>query len=57
MRLCVYVCVVLEGMYKCKTEHFVNESFCLCLFCCRGYVHMQDWECWKRAFVFMFVLL
>ena len=37
---CVYVCVVVEGMYICKTENFVNEPLCLCLCCCRGYVHM-----------------
>ena len=38
--LCVYVCVVVEGMYKCKTSHFGNDPLCLFIFCCRGYVHM-----------------
>ena len=41
--LCVYVCVVVEGMYTCKTGHFGNDTLCLFLCCCRGYVHMQDW--------------
>ena len=27
MSLCVYVCVVAEGMYTCKTGHFVNLAF------------------------------
>ena len=34
----VYVCVNVEGMYTCKTGHFVNEPLCLCLCCCRGYL-------------------
>ena len=48
--LCVYVCAVLEGMYTCKTGNFgketfsilENETFCLCLCCCIGYVHTSD---------------
>ena len=40
MSLCVYVCVVVEGMYTCKTGHFVNNTLCLCLCCCIHYVHM-----------------
>ena len=31
MRVCVYVCVVVDGMYKCKTGNFGNEPLCLCL--------------------------
>ena len=37
--LCVYVCVVVEGMYTCKTVNFGNEPLCLCLCFCRGCVH------------------
>ena len=33
------------------------DGKCLCLCCCIGYVHMQDWEFWQQEFVFMFVLL
>ena len=40
MSLCVYVCVIIEGIYTCKTGNFGNEPFCLCLCCCRGHVHM-----------------
>ena len=40
MSLCVYVYVVVEGMYTYKTGNFGNETFCVCLFCCRGYVHI-----------------
>ena len=57
MRICVYVFAVLEGMFTCDTGNFVNNPLFLCLCCCRGYVHMQDWSFWKRYFVFMFVLL
>ena len=28
--LCGYVSVVVEGMYICKTGHFVNDILCLC---------------------------
>ena len=40
MSLFVYVCVFVEGMYTCKTGHFVNKPLCLCCCCCIGYVHM-----------------
>ena len=39
-RLLVYVSVVVEGMYTCKTGNFGNNPLCLCLGCCRGYVNM-----------------
>ena len=39
---CVYVCVVLNGVYICKIGNFSNYPLCLCLGCCRGYVHMYD---------------
>ena len=43
-RFCVYVCVVVEGMYTCKTGSFGKETLCLCLClclcCCRRYVHI-----------------
>ena len=38
--LCVYIFVVVEGMYKQKNRKFGNENLCLCLCCCRGYVNM-----------------
>ena len=39
---CVYVCVVVECMYTCKTGISCNKPLCLCLCfcCCKGYVHM-----------------
>ena len=38
----VYICVVVEDMYTCKTGNFGNEPLFLCLCFCRGHVHMQD---------------
>ena len=45
--LCVYVCVVvegiytcIEGMYRCDAGNFGNKTLCLCLCWCKGYVHM-----------------
>ena len=38
MRLCVYTCVVVKGMYTCKTGNFGNKPLYLCLCCCGGYV-------------------
>ena len=38
--LCVYVCVVVEGMYTCNTGHFGNETLYLFFCYSRGYVHM-----------------
>ena len=29
MRFCVYDCVVVEGVYTCKTGNFGNETLCL----------------------------
>ena len=43
MSVCVYVVVVVEGMYTCKTGYFVKNPLCLCFCCCIGYVHMYDW--------------
>ena len=57
MICCVYVCVVVEGMYRNKNGHFDNNVLFFCLYGCREYVQMQDWEFWKQAFVFTFVLL
>ena len=53
----VYIYVVVDGMYICNTGHLVKKPLCLLLCCCRGYVHMLDWEFWKQAFLFMIVLL
>ena len=46
----VYVCVFVEGVYKYiegiytyNTGNFGKTPLCLCLCCCRGYVHMEDW--------------
>ena len=39
-RLFVYAYVVVDVMYKCKSGNFGNETLCLCLYCCRGYVHL-----------------
>ena len=39
-RIVVYACVVVKGIYTCKTGKFDNELLCLCLCFCRGYVHM-----------------
>ena len=36
--LCVYIFVVVEGMYICNTGNFGNDPLCLCFCCCRGYV-------------------
>ena len=38
--LLVYVCVLVEGMYTCKADNSGNNTSCLYLFFCRGYVHM-----------------
>ena len=38
--ICVYVYVVLEGMYRCNTGNFGNEHLCLYLCWYRGYVDM-----------------
>ena len=43
MGLCmvsVYVCLVLRGMYTCKTGHFGNDNLYICLCWRRGYVNM-----------------
>ena len=40
MALCVYVCVVVEGMYTCTAGNFGIKCLCSCLCCCRGYVRM-----------------
>ena len=29
----VYICVVVQGVYTCKTGHFGNETLCVCLCC------------------------
>ena len=42
--LYVHVYVAVEGMYTCTTGHVGNEDFCLCLCCCRGNIHTEDWE-------------
>ena len=55
--LCVYVSVVLEGMYTCKTGNFGNEPLCLCLCCCIGYVHIGTGNFGNKNFLFMFVFL
>ena len=57
MRLCVYVCVVIEDMYTFKTGSFIKEPLCLCCCCCRKYVDIQEWEFWQRDFVFIPLLL
>ena len=36
----VYVCVVIDGMYTYKTGNISKKNFCLCLYCCRVYLHM-----------------
>ena len=38
--LCIYVSVVVEGMYICNTGHFWNDTLVLFMCCCRGYLHM-----------------
>ena len=40
MICCVYVCVVVEGLYTCNNGNFGNKHFCLFLCCCIGHVHM-----------------
>ena len=40
MSLCVYVCVVVEGIYNSEIGYFGNEPFCIYIYCCRGYLHM-----------------
>ena len=47
----VYFCVVSYDMYTCKTGNFGNELLFLCLLCCRGLVHMEDWGFWNK-FIF-----
>ena len=42
-RIFFYVWFIVEGMYTCNTGHYGNETLRICLCCCRGYVHMQDW--------------
>ena len=55
--LCVYVCVVVKGIYTYNIGHFGNNWLCLCMCCCIRYVHMLYLKFWKQAFVFMFVLV
>ena len=38
--LCFYGCVVVEVMYTCHTDNFGIDTFCLCLCCFIGYVHI-----------------
>ena len=38
--VCVHVCVVVEGMYACRTGYLVIQPLCLCLCWCIGYVHI-----------------
>ena len=52
-----YVSIVLEGMYTYNTAHIGDVTLCLCLFCCRGYVHMYDWAFWKWDLLFLFLFL
>ena len=52
MIMCVYICVVLEGMYTWKTGYFVNNPLCLCLCCCIQYVKVQDLGFCKYSCVF-----
>ena len=40
MSIVVHVCVVGVGIYLCKTGDCGNKPLCLCLCCCREYVHM-----------------
>ena len=37
--LYVHVCIFVEGMYTCKTGHYINKVFCFFYFCI-GYVQM-----------------
>ena len=39
-RICYFVCVGVEGMYKCEAGNFDNKPLCSHLCCCRGYVQM-----------------
>ena len=57
MTLCIHVSVVVGGMLNYKSSHFSNDPLRLCLCSFIGYVEIQDWEFWQRAFVCMFVLL
>ena len=52
--ICLYPSIFLSHV---RLVIFANDPLCLCLCCCRGYVHMQDWEFWKRAILFMLVFL
>ena len=53
MSLCLYVCVVVEGMYTFKTRNFYKVTFCLCLCCCRGYVNMYNGPVWHWLIALM----
>ena len=44
--LCVYVCVVVYGVYTRMTGDFRKELLCSCLCWCIGYVHMLDQKVW-----------
>ena len=44
LSLRIYSCVVVEGMYTCKTGHFGHKPCCLCLCCSRRYVHTKNVE-------------
>ena len=57
LSLRIYSCVVVEGMYTCKTGHFGHKPCCLCLCCSRRYVHTKMLNFWHQLPVFMFMLL
>ena len=57
MCIYVYASVVVEDLQKWNAEYFAHKSLCLCLCCCKGYVHMQVRIFLKRSFVYMLVLL
>ena len=40
MSVCVSVYVVVKCIYTCKTGNVGNDRLCLCLCCCRGYLHI-----------------
>ena len=42
--LCVYVYVVVKGMYTCKTGHVCSKPLCLGLCFCRGFVDIYNWR-------------
>ena len=58
MRVFVYVHFLVEGMYTCKTGHFVNKTFFIFLFVVEGMYSCKTGHLGKTIiFVYVFVVV